>query len=104
MRSLIFFSIYLNLPAALDPGVHSAYNRNKYQKQKEMFLESRAWPALKAARSPPTVSLLSSQFRILNISQPYRTPRPVTGLALFILGLKRGYIEISKTLNTRSTL
>jgi hypothetical protein len=29
-----FFSIYLILPAALDPRVHSASNRNQYQKQK----------------------------------------------------------------------
>jgi hypothetical protein len=29
-----FFSIYLNLPAALGPGVHSASKRNEYQKQK----------------------------------------------------------------------
>jgi hypothetical protein len=29
-----FFSIYLILPAALGPGVHSASNRNEYQKQK----------------------------------------------------------------------
>jgi hypothetical protein len=28
------FSIYLILPAALGPGVHSASNRNEYQKQK----------------------------------------------------------------------
>jgi hypothetical protein len=28
------FSIYLILPAALSPGVHSASNRNEYQKQK----------------------------------------------------------------------
>jgi hypothetical protein len=28
------FSIYLILPAALDPGVYSASNRNEYQKQK----------------------------------------------------------------------
>jgi hypothetical protein len=28
------FSIYLILPAALCPGVHSASNRNEYQKQK----------------------------------------------------------------------
>jgi hypothetical protein len=28
-----FFSFYLILPAALGPGVHSAYNRNEYQKQ-----------------------------------------------------------------------
>jgi hypothetical protein len=29
-----FFSIYLILPATLRPGVYSASNRNKYQKQK----------------------------------------------------------------------
>jgi hypothetical protein len=29
-----FFSIYLILPAALGPGVHSASNRNEYQKQR----------------------------------------------------------------------
>jgi hypothetical protein len=28
------FSIHLILPAALDPGVYSASNRNEYQKQK----------------------------------------------------------------------
>jgi hypothetical protein len=47
MRTLIFFfffSIYLILPAALDPGVYSASNRNEKQKQKN-FLGSRAPPA-----------------------------------------------------------
>jgi hypothetical protein len=35
MTSLNFFSIYLILPAALDPGAYSASNRNEYQKQKD---------------------------------------------------------------------
>jgi hypothetical protein len=35
-------------PAALGPGVvYSASNINQYQKQKEMFLGSKALPALK---------------------------------------------------------
>jgi hypothetical protein len=31
---IIFFLIYLILPAALFPGIYSAFNRNEYQKQK----------------------------------------------------------------------
>jgi hypothetical protein len=42
------FSIYLILPAALGPGVYSTSNRNEYQKQKIMFLESGARPVRKA--------------------------------------------------------
>jgi hypothetical protein len=33
-RGEFIFSIYLILPAALGPGVHSVSNRNEYQKQK----------------------------------------------------------------------
>jgi hypothetical protein len=34
---------------------------------------------------PPSVSRLSKQCRLLNISQSYRPPRPVTGIALLTL-------------------
>jgi hypothetical protein len=44
----LIFSIYLMLPAALGPGVHSASNRNEYQKQKKMFLGSKARPVRRA--------------------------------------------------------
>jgi hypothetical protein len=33
-HEVIFFPIYLIIPAALGPGVHSASNKNEYQKQK----------------------------------------------------------------------
>jgi hypothetical protein len=40
--------IYLILPAALGSGVYSAFNINEHQKQKNIFLGSRAWLVLKA--------------------------------------------------------
>jgi hypothetical protein len=41
------FWICLILPAALGSEVYSTSNRNEYQKQKKMFLWSRARPTLK---------------------------------------------------------
>jgi hypothetical protein len=39
------------LPDALGPGVHSAFNRNEYQKQKIiMFLGNKVWPVCRAVR------------------------------------------------------
>jgi hypothetical protein len=43
-----FFTIYLILPGALVPEDYLASNRNEYQKQKKMFLGSRARLARKA--------------------------------------------------------
>jgi hypothetical protein len=40
--------IYLILPAALGSEVHSASNRNEYQKQKNIFLGSRERPVREA--------------------------------------------------------
>jgi hypothetical protein len=48
MRSLIFFLIYLILTDALGPGIYSAKNRNEQQKQKIMFVESKARPVSRA--------------------------------------------------------
>jgi hypothetical protein len=72
-----FFNL-LNLSAALGPGVHSASNRNEYQKQE------RARPLHRADNLLPSVSRFSRQSGILNIIQPCRPPRPVTGIVLLL--------------------
>jgi hypothetical protein len=56
----------LILPAALGPGIYSASNRNEYQKHKNNDVSGDYY---------------------LNISQPYRPARPVTGIALFFFFL-----------------
>jgi hypothetical protein len=43
-----FFSMYLSLSAVLGSGVHSASNRNEYQKQENHVSGGRARPVRKA--------------------------------------------------------
>jgi hypothetical protein len=43
-----FFSVYLILPVALGSVIHTASNRNEYQKQKRMLRESKVRPVRRA--------------------------------------------------------
>jgi hypothetical protein len=74
----LYFSIYLILPSALGTGFTQPLKEIITGSKKIMFLKSRARPVRKVA----SVSQLSIQCGILNISQPYRPPQPVTGIAL----------------------
>jgi hypothetical protein len=82
---LFLISVYLIFSAALCPGVYSASNRNEYQKQKKFFWGVQRGLRIRLTTSPPSVSQLSRQFGILNISQPNMPPRPLAGIALILL-------------------
>jgi hypothetical protein len=71
-----YFSIYLIPTAALGPGGFQPLPEMSIRSRKILSLRSRALPVRKADN-------FTAICGILNISQPYRSPRPVTGIALY---------------------
>jgi hypothetical protein len=80
--------IYLTLPAALGPGVHPASNRR--------FWGVKCGRCVDLTSLPPSVSRLSRQCGIINISQPCRPPWPVTGTALLFLLSLTAFLKFLK--------
>jgi hypothetical protein len=75
-------SIYLTLPAAYAQDFTQPLTEMRTWSRKVIFLGSRALPVRKTENLTAVFELISRQYGILNISQPYRPPQPVTGVAL----------------------
>jgi hypothetical protein len=82
-NEVIGFFLFLILPDS---------NRNEYQKQKNCFWGAERGRIVRPTTSSPSVSPLSTQCGILNISQSYRPPRPVTEIALLFISRWYSYL------------
>jgi hypothetical protein len=79
VRSYNFFQVTKSFQLHCGPGVYTSCNRNEYQK---IFLGEKRSQFIRLKTLPPSVSHLSRKCGILDISQPFRPPWPVTGIAL----------------------
>jgi hypothetical protein len=74
------------------PGVYSASKGNEYQLKRGR--------CVRLTTSPPFVSRLSRIYGNLDVTQPYRSPRPLTGMALCKYNLNM--TSITRHLKVRS--
>jgi hypothetical protein len=77
----VIYSTYLNLLTSLSPWALLSFQQNTAG---EVFSLGKARPALKTDNLA-AVRRLYRKCGILDISQPCRSPRPVRGIALFVL-------------------
>jgi hypothetical protein len=75
------FPTYPNFQPHYGPGADSASNKNEYQETSERLKRGRC----ESSNSPPSVSRLSKQYEIYDVSQSYRPPQPVTRIAFCLL-------------------
>jgi hypothetical protein len=93
-----FFLIYLILPLHQAPRFTQPLTEMSTKTRKIMFLRSRARPVRRADNitTVPSVSRLSIQCGILNISQTYTHPRPVMGIDSILLYKTRLQNKVTK--------
>jgi hypothetical protein len=82
---VLIFSIYLIFPA---PEFTQPLTEISTRSRKIIFWVIERRRCVEMAILPPSVTRLSRQCRVLNISQFYRPPRPVTGIYFTLLSNK----------------